>query len=881
MRRLRNSHGSSEAGMIARAWLIADAGKGFSICLTAIGWIACGGCGVEQAASEKQSIIHLSDRVSEAVVESAAAPVASQQELTWDFAASGSAWRAVSSDELPFLAAVELVALSDGTRLTLERPEQQRGPLLIGGIAVEIPELRFDQWETVLLRARTSDRFAGVTLAYDVDNAKAVPRPRVFFASSDEAPPLFNDGSVQTYAIPLRAPSVPLASKDREDSEAAETPSAFAAGEGGEAKTTFHSLAVFFAAPATAAIDILSIELVPRGAAFSDSVGNRSVVRRGTTRQTLFAHTPASLGYSVDLLPKSRLDFALTVSPGESVTYRVSTDRGGERSVLFEQTVDDSETWQQYSVDLAAEAEIAGGDVQVILEAESEHDGAIALWGAPILSGQPLETRPNVIFYVIDGGDADLMSLYGYERPTTPYIEQLAKEGVVFTRAFSNATWTQPSTLSFMTSLQHSVLGGLGRGIHSSSLPKAATTMAEHFRRGGYQTVSLTTNPNAGRIIGLDRGLDYMRDVETEHHSTSSLELEDYFWKFREAYPGGPYWVHFQTTDVHEPNQPEEPFAGQFVTAEQRAQLQAWDDRIWKVAGRHFGTTSVIGFYDLALEATKIDRQEYFSIRKGLYDETMTHQDRALERLVNRLKATGEWEHTILVIGSDHGHPAGTFARFGRGLFDPQPEPWQGALFDAYATRVPLLVIYPGKIEAGRSFDEPVSMIDVLPTLLDLVGLPQPEILQGQSLAPLLRGEPQDIRPVILDEFRVDEVTGKMIGNLEIIDGDWGASLEIAPPVEGVEAAFGRHSVPAGGRWGAVHPFFEDVPKLLLYNLKNDPFAKQAVNEANPDLVRHYGKLLLEQWEAHRSLAVQFGETEGTAIAPEQLRQLKALGYIQ
>ena len=73
------------------------------------------------------------------------------------------------------------------------------------------------------------------------------------------------------------------------------------------------------------------------------------------------------------------------------------------------------------------------------------------------------------------------------------------------------------------------------------------------------------------------------------------------------------------------------------------------------------------------------------------------------------------------MIGADHGHPAGTFARFGRGLFEPQPEPWQGALFDSYATRVPLIFVWPGRIcRAAAASTEPVSMIDVLPTILEL-----------------------------------------------------------------------------------------------------------------------------------------------------------------
>jgi arylsulfatase A-like enzyme len=432
-----------------------------------------------------------------------------------------------------------------------------------------------------------------------------------------------------------------------------------------------------------------------------------------------------------------------------------------------------------------------------------------------------------------------------------------------------------------MTGLQHSVLGGLRRGMHSTPVPAAAVTWAEHMRRGGYLTASFTANPNAGRVIGLERGLDYLRDVDTENHSTSSADLHELFFRFRDDYPGGPCWVHFQTTDVHEPNEPVPPFAGLFVSKEEHEALGSWEERLWNEAGDLFGTTSVSGFYDAALERTGIDRQRFFNARRGLYDETMAHQDRELARFVERLKARGEWENTLLVVAADHGHPAGTFARFGRGLFDPQPEPWQGALFDAYATRVPLIFVWPGHIQGGRRFDQAVSMIDVLPTVLELAGLPAPEVAQGRSLAPLLLDNREEPHEVILDEFRVDEATGEWVGNIEIVDGRWGASLEIAPVPEGADPAHGRHSVPAGGRWGAVHPYFPEVPRLLLYDLWNDPFALRAVNDEHPDLVERYTRLLQSRWEANRALGQRFQEAEGATFDSEQLEQLRALGYIR
>jgi arylsulfatase A-like enzyme len=806
------------------------------------------------------SLLHLADHLEAAAI-TGAAPAALVAERSWPFDQPRPDWKVLSFIDHPTFAATAITPLADGVRLSLTAPPVPRGPMLVGGLAVALAGSSLADWETLLVRARSKERLAGITVAYNWEEEGALPDIFAFISGDDRVLPIFNDGSEQAYAIPLRP-----------------RPAAAAA-------VSLRSLAILVGGPGAASVDILSVVLVPRGSEFRDGRGVRAITRGGVTRNTLFTSTPAQVAYRVDVGSGGRLDFGLAVTAGDAVTYRVRA--GGDPHPLFEETIQDGGTWAQRSVDLAA---LAGKTVDLVLEAESTSGGAVALWGAPIVaagrgaraaSAGSSAPPPNIIFYVIDGAGADLMSLYGYNRSTTPYLERLAAESAVFERAHANATWTQPSTASFMTSLQHSVLGGLRRGVHSTPVPKAATTMAEYFRRGGYETAVFTTNPNCGRVIGLERGVDVMHDTETEHHSTSSVDLHEWFWDFRYEYPGGPYWAHFQTTDVHEPNHPQAPFAGLFVSAAARAELDALDERLWGTGFGSFGTTSIVGWYDAALAAAGIDRQTYFETRRGLYDETMAHQDYQLGRFVESLKAAGEWDNTIFIVTADHGHPAGTFARFGRGLVAPPPEPWQGALFDSYATRVPLLVSWPGHVLGGRRYAQPVSLVDVLPTILDLAGLPRPAVAQGHSLAPLLRTGKMDVKPVILDEFRVEEGSGAMIGNLEIVDGRWGASLEVGPLPPGADPSKGRHAIPAGGRWGAVHPFFAEVPRLLLYDLANDPFALRAVNAEHPELVEKYTRLLLQQWQAHVALGSRFHEAEQAPLDPEQLQQLKALGYIQ
>lgn len=835
---------------------------------------ACSARTSPSTAAASGTLVHLDLELANARVRSTPASAAGGTAHVWNFAEPQKEWRAISSADFPGLAAVELAPQKDGVRLSLAAPgEGKHTRMLVGGIAIDLPPGPLNAWSGVRVRARSHARMGGIGASCNVETRDAIPGPFEFIGGHAGTSPVFNDGSVQDYVLPLEI---------RTDESAAPAQGA----------PVLKSLGIFAAAPQPASIDILSIALVPRDEPYREATGVRSLTRDSITRRTIFAHAPASLAFRVRVPERGRLDLGLSCLDGESITYRATVKAGtSEAKALPSETVADGAQWVQRSYDLSS---WAGQEVELALEAESKDAGAVALWGAPIVASATGPSKgaapkhPNVIFYVIDGGGADLMSVYGYNRRTTPFLERLAAEGVVFEHAHSNSTWTQPSTASFMTSLQHSVLGGLRRGVHSTPVPAKAVTMAERMHQAGYETAVFTTNPNCARVIGLERGVDLMRDVDSEDASSSSGELHARFWNFRQEYPGHPFWVHFQTTDVHQPNHPPPPFAGLFVTPEDRHKLEQMDRQLFESAGDKFGSTSIVDWYDIALKAAGVDRRTYFSLRRGLYDETMAHQDKELERLVGRLKSEGEWEDTLLVIAADHGHPAGTFARFGRGLIEPEPDGWEGGLFDAYATRVPLIFVWPRGIQGGRRIEQDVSMIDVLPTILDLAGLPAPDVLQGRSLAPVLRGGSLEPRPVVLDEFRVDEASGQMIGNIEMIDGRWGASLEIGPAAETKDedegskdkvAERGRHAYPAGGRWGAVHPFFPDASRILLYDLWNDPFAARAVNDAHPAEVDHYRQALLEQWHVHRALSQRFAEAGDQALDPAMVKQLQALGY--
>jgi arylsulfatase A-like enzyme len=187
-------------------------------------------------------------------------------------------------------------------------------------------------------------------------------------------------------------------------------------------------------------------------------------------------------------------------------------------------------------------------------------------------------------------------------------------------------------------------------------------------------------------------------------------------------------------------------------------------------------------------------------------------------------------------------------------------------------THIPLIVIWPERITPGQRFSQPVSMIDMMPTILELCNLPAPDMIQGQSLAPLLLGEKGwEPQPIILDEFYVDPHTNRLGGFLEVVDGRWGASLEIGDGRRLRHAIFTRMT---------SAPSQRPAP-LLLYDLWNDPNCLYSLHEERPDLVKKNSRFLQEKWKEDRELAKHFTRPEQANLTAEQLRTLRSLGYIE
>ena len=793
----------------------------------------CSGPESDQPLLTAELPLHLEEHLEAATIEGSEVPEDVPTAVEWRFDEPQPDWKPVVP-LWPSVKKVKVKRTEDALRLTFSKDNEYR-KRLYGGIYIDLPNWRHEDWSFILVRARTTEKIIWIGVNFNVRKKPgSEPGEQWPFHYSGEYVDVIKDGSVQTYLM-------------RAD---------WSQGKylGGEEKweSPWKQLGIMTGSREPASLDILSISVIPKEANYAKSkVGVSTEVRSEAYRRTLFTHAPGKLEYQIRVPEAGRLDVALGVLRDDApVTFRISALPKGKEleALLFEETYADKENWAQRSVDISR---LAGKTVKLALEAESERAGAVAFWAAPTVTGAIKTKKPNVIFYIIDGAAAEHMSVYGYNRRTTPNLERLAAEGAVFEYAYSNSSWTKISNPSFMTSLHCSVLGPLKNV--SQPIPQQAVNMAQHMHRAGYQTAAFVSNPYCGTMSGLDRGVDVLREAGVKPNSKSSVELHKDFWSWREAYPGAPYWVHFQTTDIHHPWKPSAPFAGLYVDPELQKTFEEWIEKLGDVHG----------IIEELLEKAGIDRVRFFNAARGLYDETMAHQDYQLGKLVKRLKAEGEWEQTLFIVAADHSQAAA-----GLRLLDPLPPQWSIPTLASQVSRIPMIIIWPEKIAPGQRFSQPVSMIDVLPTILELAGLPEPEMMQGQSLAPLLLGkEGWEPRPIIFDEFDIRWDNEEVFGTIEVIDGRWGASLKIGK-----------------AKWEEeedVKPERLRPVPLLLYDIWNDPYCLHSLHEERPDLVKKYTKFLEDKWNEHKSLSSNFSRPSDIPLTPEQLETLRSLGYIR
>lgn len=311
---------------------------------------------------------------------------------------------------------------------------------------------------------------------------------------------------------------------------------------------------------------------------------------------------------------------------------------------------------------------------------------------------EPHASRDNVVVVVIDTLRRDHLATYGYSRDTAPFLGELARQGVVFD-GLSPSSWTKPSTASLLTGLhplRHQAVDRLDR------LPDGAVTLAERLRRAGYFTLGISANGWISPGFRFDRGFTEFLYRDSFKSRELNRELPAYLDRLRP-----PFFLYVHYIDPHVPYAPESGWDGRPLPADLRSHPLSITD----LDAPHFIRRS----------------PELLARARDLYDGEIRSVDGSLRELVNGLSRRGLMKNTVLVVTADHGEEFGEHGRMSHGQTVYQE-----------VLQVPLVIHAPHRLPAGRRLGR-ASLMDVVPTLIDLLGLDRPkESLDGQSLAGLM-----------------------------------------------------------------------------------------------------------------------------------------------
>lgn len=441
----------------------------------------------------------------------------------------------------------------------------------------------------------------------------------------------------------------------------------------------------------------------------------------------------------------ARLRFGTAVRAAMPVEahFRVSIQPdAGKSEVLSDAIVDSTSTtagWHDLEVDVTR---YAGQQVRLRFEAnlgsrmplgEAPFPPPRAVVSAPLLVAPQAAREPayNLILVSIDTLRADHVGAYGYRRPISPTIDRLAAGGTLFEHVFAVWPETSASHMTLFTSLYPSVHGIGIMKWGAAVLPAGQLTLSEWLRQQGFTTAAITEDGLLSATAGFSRGFDQYRELPPNYTTGQELDrnpidglpmarrrlgsVEEgvgYATSWLRQHRDDRFFLFLHTYQVHQRSAPGERYAAlreQFVTD---------------------------GF------APAIPKADSFL---ATYDAAIAYTDAHLDDLLRTLDELDLRARTLVVVTSDHGEEFYEHGVFGHGtsLYDP-------------ALHVPLVFNCPGLVPAGKRVDTQISLIDLLPTIFELLHQPPLPQAQGRSAASLVTGQEAAERPPIVCELGDD-----------------------------------------------------------------------------------------------------------------------------
>jgi arylsulfatase A-like enzyme len=435
--------------------------------------------------------------------------------------------------------------------------------------------------------------------------------------------------------------------------------------------------------------------------------------------------------------------------------------------------------------------------------------------------------RPNVILVVVDTLRADHLGAYGYARDTSPHLDAFAADAIRFERAYASAPWTKPSVASMLTGL-HPGTHGVVR--METSLPMGAETLAERLSAEGFATGAVISHEVIGSRYGYDRGFDIFREESAGGHMTlSTRDVTEQAVDTLDALgeQGGPFFLLVHYFDPHYVylRHPEYDFAGE------RPDRIRWN-------------RGIAGLRRLDPPPNEAE----LSYLRDAYDEEIRFTDQGIGDLLSALRERGLYDDALILITADHGEEF-----FERG--------WLGhsvTVFDELV-RVPLIARLPGGEGSGRVVGQPVSLVALPSTVLEVAGLDtNASHYQAPSLLGLTGADPApvaaDARPVYVEL----DYQGRPMG-------------------EGPETGRGiRKAALIDGPLKLVYDERSDVHSL--FDLDADPNERLDLSAERPDELARLRAALTVEMARVRARAMQ---SEARPLDEAERARLEALGYLE
>ena len=421
------------------------------------------------------------------------------------------------------------------------------------------------------------------------------------------------------------------------------------------------------------------------------------------TRRSIFAPAPTMIKYSVTIPPNSYLNFGYAIlssgwEKSDGMIFSIFfEDKNADRKILFSNFLnpkkEENRRWLENRVDLTSLAGLSGQLIFETLPFDETLSGEIkedalfdfGVWGDPAIYQLRDSDEQNVILISLDTLRADHVGAYGYFRDTTPNIDALANGGTVFKNAITQAPWTLPSHMSMFTSLYPSELGYsiMNKINKRTKIPEKATTLSEILKENGYLTAGFTGGANVSKVFGFNQGFSF-------YNERWGLEIDAAFKNMSawiQNHHKDKFFLFFHTYEIHD-----------------------------YPPGKHEIFTEGIN---------PLDEINY---NKALYDGKIKYVDHYVGLLIKKLSNLNLLDKTLIVITSDHGTE---FFEHGEGGHGSQ-------LYDEVLL-VPLIFHLKGIVPKKTVINNQARVIDVMPTILDILNISTPKNIEGTSLVPFFK----------------------------------------------------------------------------------------------------------------------------------------------